>query len=219
MDGQVVGDQLGDRDRRPRQRRRRLRDPDRHGHQRRRQADQGRQGRAGPASASRSQPLSPAMAKQLGLDPKTKGVLVGDVLPGSPAEKAGLKPGDVITGFNGKPVVNVAGVPPDRGRQRGRQVVQPDLLPRRQGAHDRRSSRPRRQGRLRPGEGGDRRDEAEVEGRARQDDDQGLRPGGPAADPRAGQAARLRRRRRRACSSARSRKAAPPRPPASRRAS
>jgi len=53
------------------------------------------------------EPLAPAMAKQLGLDPKVKGVLVGDVLKGSPAEKAGLKAGDVITGFNGNPVVSL----------------------------------------------------------------------------------------------------------------
>jgi len=50
------------------------------------------------------EPLAPAMAKQLGLDPKVKGVLVGQILKNSPAEKAGLKPGDVITGFNGSPV-------------------------------------------------------------------------------------------------------------------
>jgi serine protease Do len=42
-------------------------------------------------------PLTPALARQLGLDEGTKGVLVGEVLPGSPAEKAGLKQGDVIT--------------------------------------------------------------------------------------------------------------------------
>jgi serine protease Do len=52
-------------------------------------------------------PLSPAMAKQLGLDPKTKGVLCNEIVPGSPADKAGLKPGDVITAFNGQPVVSV----------------------------------------------------------------------------------------------------------------
>jgi serine protease Do len=51
--------------------------------------------------------LTPALAKQLGLDPKTKGVLVDSVLPGSPAEKAGLKSGDVITEFNSNPVVSV----------------------------------------------------------------------------------------------------------------
>jgi serine protease Do len=52
-------------------------------------------------------PLTPAMAKQLGLDTRTKGVLCNQILPGSPAEKAGLKPGDVITVFNGQPVVSV----------------------------------------------------------------------------------------------------------------
>jgi len=51
--------------------------------------------------------LTPAIAKQFGLDPRSKGVLVNEVLPGSPADKAGLKAGDVITGFNGNPVVSV----------------------------------------------------------------------------------------------------------------
>jgi len=51
--------------------------------------------------------LTPALAKQFGLDAKTKGVLVGSVLPDSPADKAGLKSGDVITSFNDAPVVSV----------------------------------------------------------------------------------------------------------------
>jgi len=51
--------------------------------------------------------LTPALAKQFGVDPQTKGVIVGSVLPGSPAEKAGLKSGDVITAFNGGPVLSV----------------------------------------------------------------------------------------------------------------
>jgi serine protease Do len=33
-----------------------------------------------------------------------QGVLVGGVLPGSPADKAGLKPGDVLLSYNGRPV-------------------------------------------------------------------------------------------------------------------
>ncbi|MDR3632393.1 MAG: Do family serine endopeptidase [Isosphaeraceae bacterium] len=53
------------------------------------------------------EPLTPAFAKQFGLDSKTKGVVVGQILKGSPAEKAGLKAGDIITSFNGQPVVSV----------------------------------------------------------------------------------------------------------------
>jgi serine protease Do len=53
------------------------------------------------------QPLTPVLAKQLGLDPQTKGVIVGKVLPGSPADKAGLKSGDVITAFNDKPIASL----------------------------------------------------------------------------------------------------------------
>jgi serine protease Do len=51
-------------------------------------------------------PLTPAIARQLGLDPTTKGILVDRVLPGSPAEKAGLKEGDVIIGYAGDKIVN-----------------------------------------------------------------------------------------------------------------
>jgi serine protease Do len=53
------------------------------------------------------QPLTQVLAKQLGLDPKTKGVLVIKTVPGSPGDKAGLKPGDVITGFDGTPAKSV----------------------------------------------------------------------------------------------------------------
>jgi serine protease Do len=49
-------------------------------------------------------PLTASLARQLGLDENTKGVLVGDVVPGSPADKAGLKQGDVITSFAGEKV-------------------------------------------------------------------------------------------------------------------
>jgi len=47
-------------------------------------------------------PLTPSLARQLGLAETTKGILVGNVLPGSPADKAGLKQGDVITSFAGE---------------------------------------------------------------------------------------------------------------------
>jgi serine protease Do len=50
------------------------------------------------------EPLTPALARQFGLDEGTKGVLVGQVLPGSPADKAGLRSGDVIIGFGGEKI-------------------------------------------------------------------------------------------------------------------
>ena len=49
------------------------------------------------------QNLTPDLAKAFKLD-RTTGALVGDVSPGGPADKAGLKSGDVITQFNGQTV-------------------------------------------------------------------------------------------------------------------
>jgi serine protease Do len=53
-------------------------------------------------------PLNAVMARQLGVDESTKGILIEDVLAGSPAEKAGLKQGDVITGVSGQPIQSLA---------------------------------------------------------------------------------------------------------------
>lgn len=49
------------------------------------------------------QDLTPQLAEQFKLD-AAKGALVSGVSPDSPADKAGVKSGDVITDFNGKPV-------------------------------------------------------------------------------------------------------------------
>ena len=49
------------------------------------------------------QEITPGLAKEFGLK-EAKGALVGDVLSGSPAEKAGFKRGDVIVEFMGQPI-------------------------------------------------------------------------------------------------------------------
>ena len=49
--------------------------------------------------------VSPSLAKKFGVK---EGVLVTKVMPNSPAEKGGLKAGDIIVEFNGEPVKNVA---------------------------------------------------------------------------------------------------------------
>jgi serine protease Do len=53
------------------------------------------------------QPLTPALAKQLGL-PDTSGLVVAGVKDGSPAAEAGIQPGDVIVQVNRKSVQSVA---------------------------------------------------------------------------------------------------------------
>jgi serine protease Do len=51
------------------------------------------------------QNITPALEKEFNLK-DTNGALIGDVVPGGPAEKAGLKPGDVVLAFNGKKVTD-----------------------------------------------------------------------------------------------------------------
>jgi len=51
------------------------------------------------------QDLTPQLAQQFKFG-QTAGALVAGVTPGSPAEKAGVKSGDLITAFNGKPVTD-----------------------------------------------------------------------------------------------------------------
>lgn len=46
------------------------------------------------------QPIDPQLAQAMGLE-ETRGALVGDVLPDTPADEAGVQPGDVIIGMNG----------------------------------------------------------------------------------------------------------------------
>src|SRR5688572_187402 len=57
------------------------------------------------------QEVSQSLAQSFGLD-RPRGALVAQVEKGSPAEKAGIKPGDVLLGINGKSVERSAEIPP-----------------------------------------------------------------------------------------------------------
>lgn len=66
-----------------------------------------------------AQKVTPAIAPSLGLGKDVKGALVASVTPDSPAARAGIKPGDVLTAIDGRPVEDphqlalaVAGVKP-----------------------------------------------------------------------------------------------------------
>jgi len=54
------------------------------------------------------QDMTPEIAGELGLDRDTTGVVVSSVVPGSPAEEAGLRAGDLIQMVGNTPVANVA---------------------------------------------------------------------------------------------------------------
>jgi serine protease Do len=56
------------------------------------------------------QSLTPSLAKSYGL-PSTSGALIAEVLPDSPASKAGIVAGDVITRFDGKVVDSSSALP------------------------------------------------------------------------------------------------------------
>ena len=85
-----------------RQHRHRLRDSVEHGEARDGRAPDERQGDA-RAARRHGAGVTSDMAESLGLK-DVGGALIGSVAPGSAAERAGLKRGDVIKSFNGQPV-------------------------------------------------------------------------------------------------------------------
>ncbi len=58
----------------------------------------------------RFQPMNKELAQKFGLK-KPRGVLVAEVFPGSPAERAGLKAGDVLVKFNGWEIRKTTALP------------------------------------------------------------------------------------------------------------
>jgi serine protease Do len=56
------------------------------------------------------QDITPELAKSFGLK-DTKGALIAQVVPGSPAEEGGIRQGDVIVEFDGKAVADSQGLP------------------------------------------------------------------------------------------------------------
>ena len=56
------------------------------------------------------QELNPALAQSFGLD-ESRGALVSNVEAGGPAAKGGLQAGDVVIGFNGKPIESSGELP------------------------------------------------------------------------------------------------------------
>jgi serine protease Do len=57
------------------------------------------------------QEVTQSLAQSFGLE-RPQGALISSVEEGSPADKAGLKPGDVVLAVNGKPIERSAEVPP-----------------------------------------------------------------------------------------------------------
>ena len=93
-------------------------------------------------------PLTPALAKQLGLDPQTKGVMVEDGGPGEPGRQGGAEGRRRDHRVQRESGRQPPGLPPQRRRQRHRQVVRADLLPRGPEADDDDHARGLREGGL-----------------------------------------------------------------------
>ncbi|MGQ3686009.1 MAG: S1C family serine protease [Candidatus Loosdrechtia sp.] len=56
------------------------------------------------------QTVTPEIAEYFELK-ETKGILIGDVVPGGPADKAGIRRGDIIVRFDGKEIKDISDLP------------------------------------------------------------------------------------------------------------
>src|SRR6266478_475904 len=73
------------------------------------------------------QAISPSLAAGLKL-PGDWGVIVSDVAPGSPADAAGLKVQDIITGIDGRPVDNLPSLGTRLFMRRGGEKIKLSVL-------------------------------------------------------------------------------------------
>jgi serine protease Do len=73
------------------------------------------------------QPVTRDLAKALGLD-APKGALVAQIEPGGPAERAGIRPGDVIVGVNGVPIHHAEELPRNVARNAPGSEISVSLL-------------------------------------------------------------------------------------------
>ena len=73
------------------------------------------------------QPITQDMVDTLGLK-STQGALIADVVKGSPADKAGTKPGDVVLALNGRPVTDANQLTRDVGAIPPGQTVRLDVV-------------------------------------------------------------------------------------------
>ncbi|PHS62230.1 MAG: serine peptidase [Thalassobium sp.] len=73
------------------------------------------------------QEVSKDLAESFGLE-KAAGALVAQIVPGSPAEAAGLKNGDIITHFNGKSIYLSSDLPHQVGRVKPGSSVKLDVV-------------------------------------------------------------------------------------------
>jgi serine protease Do len=62
---------------------------------------------ANPLSGATVGNLSPAFADELGVDLMARGVIVLETADGSPSERVGLRPGDIVAAINGERIDNV----------------------------------------------------------------------------------------------------------------
>ncbi len=67
--------------------------------------------------------LSPEISRQLGVEGQQQGVVVTDVVDGGPAQRAGIRPGDLILEFNKKPVKRSQDIAAEVGKMKDGDVA------------------------------------------------------------------------------------------------